>query len=195
MTRDFRRIVLAVALGVGVTGCGGTDTLAPVAVDTTALDGGGLARLLPSEPAMETLLGLPLDVRTDASGEQRRTAYYRPTDRAVGATGAGGYISLALYATEHAAGKALKGNLNYKQKRKVEKSKGVLKVFDLKDLADAGNGVVYREPGAPPSRQTIGVARIGRMVVEVALFHGTSDDRISAVREILERLRERLPRS
>jgi hypothetical protein len=197
MTRDVRRTLCAAALALGVmaaAGCGATDAYEPAAVNTDALDGPGLTRLLPSEPAMESLLGLPLDVTTEATDDSRRIAYYRPTSRAAGAPEAGGYVSLALYATEHAAVKALKGNLNYKEHRKVETDKGVLEVFSLTDLADAGNGLVYREGGDPPGHHTIGIARIGRIVLEVVLFHGTGEDRIAAIREVVQRLRGRLPR-
>lgn len=198
MTRDARRTARAAVLGLAVAltgaGCGGEDAFVPAAVRTDALDGARLARLLPTESAMESLLGVPLDVTTETTGAGR-IAHYRPTNRADDASGAGGYVSLALYDTQPAATKALKGNLNYKEKRKVETDKGVLRVFTLKDLADAGNGLVYREPGEPPSRQTIGVARIGRIVIEVALFHGPDTDRIAATRTILERLRGRLPKA
>jgi hypothetical protein len=192
MTRGPRHVVLAATLAVTIGGCGATGSYAPAAVSTDRVDAAGLADLLPTEKAMEELLALPLDVESKAQGGSGRIAYYRPSTGDKGR--AGGYVTLALFDTEAAAATSLKGNINYKRDRKVAREKGVLTVFTLTDLADAGNGLVYREPGEPPSRHTIGIARIGRLVLEVVLFHGPGEDRVAAVRQVVERLRGRLPR-
>ncbi len=212
MTRSARLAATAAA-ALLLSACGETEDATPSPIPSASasasnapdktLNPATLATLLPTETAMEALLGLDLDMETKADqtqfhegskvvAEAGQVGFYRPTVSPDGAAEAGGYVALSLFATADDAEEFLGKNPNYDEKREEDPEGGILKVFDLSDVADEGTGVDYREAGEPPSLHTSGIARIGRVIVEVALFHGIVGDRITQTREVLSTIRGRI---
>jgi hypothetical protein len=104
-------------------------------------------------------------------------------------------VALSAFASAADAARFLATNPNYDAHRTADPAAGFLEVFDLGEVADAGTGWVYREDGDPPAVHTQGIARIGRVVVEVALFHRPGATMIPQVRQVVDDLRARLPGS
>ena len=86
--------------------------------------------------------------------------------------------------------------LTYDAGRKPDPREGLLKVFDLAGVADAGSGSVFVEDVNRPRQEALhntnGVARIGRLVVEVVLFHDGGEDVIPETRRVVGDLRLRM---
>ncbi len=212
-----RTLVVAVAgTAFFLTGCAGSgsDPPAPASPSPStaaraALDGAALARLLPSEKSMEDLLGVSLEVTTrpeltqlhEGATVQARSGqvgfYHRPPGGSGELeTGVGGYVALSLFATETDAVRFLATNPSYDESRKPNPQEGLLKVFDLADVADAGSGSVFVEdvnrPRQAALHNTNAVARIDQLVVEVVLFHDAGEDLIPETRRVVGDVRSRM---
>lgn len=175
---------------------------------TPTSDSARLAALLPSTKQMEYLLGVLLEreIREDLTqfhegaaveAEAGQVGFYRvPGSAGSQAADAGGYVALSMFETGTEATRFLDTNPNFDEDREEpEPEEGVLEVFDLSEVSDEGTGHVFREEGDPPVEHTQGIARIGRYVIEVTLFHRPGLNRIADTRHVVDDFRARLPQN
>jgi hypothetical protein len=219
MTRRRAPLAAAACLALLVAGCGSETgkhadpapslSASPepsATADPVDLSSAGLAALLPATKQMEYLLGIPLELEareelTDfhegaaVQADAGQVGFYRRAGTTGPGPDSGGYVALSTFASDADAARFLETNPNYDAARQADPAKGYLEVFDLGEISDAGSGYVLQEAGDPPSDQTHGFARIGRVVIEVALFQQAGAKRISETRQIVDDLRARLPQS